>query len=310
MYTVKRAAELTGLSPDTLRMWERRYAVVEPERSPGGYRLYDDAALRRLAAMKSLVDAGWSVRAAATRVLSGSPDEVVVADRPPEAAFGDVEALVSVARDFDARALDGVLDEGFALGGYEQVVDEWLLPALGRLGRAWREGSVTVAGEHFVSAGVQRRLATLFDAAAHEGEGPVVVVGLARGSRHELGVLAFSVALRRAGLQVVYVGGDLPPEGWVETVRARGARAVVIGVPSIEDVPAVRECVDVLVRAAPDVAVHLGGGYQDDVSGPARRLGHEIGGGSSALAAELASRSGPRGGVGGVQSSAGERRAT
>ena len=75
MYTVGRAAELTGISPDTLRMWQRRYAVVEPVRSKGGYRLYDDPALRRLAAMKSLVDTGWGPREAARRVVS---DEVAV----------------------------------------------------------------------------------------------------------------------------------------------------------------------------------------------------------------------------------------
>ena len=70
MYTVKRAAELTGLPADTLRMWERRYPIVEPARSDGGYRLYDDPALRRLSAMRSLVDSGWTAREEARRVLS------------------------------------------------------------------------------------------------------------------------------------------------------------------------------------------------------------------------------------------------
>jgi len=70
MYTVGRAAELTGIPRDTLRKWESRYGVVRPARSDGGYRLYDDAALRRLVAMRDLVDAGWAPRAAAAQVVA------------------------------------------------------------------------------------------------------------------------------------------------------------------------------------------------------------------------------------------------
>lgn len=275
MHTVKRAAELTGVAPDTLRAWERRYGVVVPERSDGGYRLYDDRALRRLAAMKALVDSGWSPRQAARRVLSDAVGE----DRPVEPAtgtVGDVDALARVAQDLDGTALERALDAGFAAGSYEQVVDGWLMPALHRLGDAWRSGEVGVAGEHFVSAAVQRRLSALFDAAARGAAGPVAVVGLARGSRHELGVLAFAVALRRAGLDVVYVGGDLPPEAWVSTARSRGAVTAVIGVPSVEDVPAVRETLAALRHGCPDLLVAVGGGHQDLVLGDAELLGHRI----------------------------------
>ena len=278
MYTVKHAAELTGIPAATLRMWERRYAVVRPVRSESGYRLYDDGALRRLTAMSSLVGAGWSPRQAAERVLA---DEATGTDeRPVPAApeLGVVDALARVAVTFDAAGLDAALDEAFALGTFEQVVDGWLMPALQRVGNGWRDGRVSVAGEHFVSATVQRRLAAAFDAAGRRAVGaPRVVVGLARGSRHELGVLAFATALRRAGLDVVYVGGDLPPEGWVSVVAEQHPAAVVIGVPSAEDVLAVRETVAALA-AAQRHPHRLDGDL---------RLGHTLGPAASALAAEL-----------------------
>src|SRR6478736_1661076 len=73
MYTIKRAAELTGISVATLRAWERRYGVVSPQRSDGGYRLYGPEDVRALAIMNSLVNEGWSAREAAaetTRRLS------------------------------------------------------------------------------------------------------------------------------------------------------------------------------------------------------------------------------------------------
>ena len=64
MYTISRAAELTGVPVATLRAWERRYAVVAPQRTEGGYRLYDDGALAAIRAMSDLVDGGWSPRQA------------------------------------------------------------------------------------------------------------------------------------------------------------------------------------------------------------------------------------------------------
>lgn len=278
MHTVKRAAELTGITPDTLRMWERRYAVVTPTRSEGGYRLYDEDDLRRLAAMRALVDSGWTAREAAQRVLDDAArgiDAVLPSGSRP--MLGDVEVLARIGRGFDGPALDAALDEAFALGSFEQVVDSWLMPALARLGSAWKDGAVSVAGEHFVSATVQRRLAALFDAAGSSSTGPCVVVGLARGSRHELGVLAFATALRRAGADVVYVGADLPPEDWARTVQLRSAEAVVLGVPAPEDVDGVRETITALAAASVHAPVFLGGAHQSAVGHDARPLGHAMG---------------------------------
>jgi methanogenic corrinoid protein MtbC1 len=284
---VKRAAELTGLTADTLRVWERRYGIVEPERSPGGYRLYDDVALRRLAAMKSLVDSGWSVRAAATRVLEDEAGGTPTPPSPVPGGVADLEALSAAGRAFDPDALVAALDAGFAAGSFERVVDAWLMPSLERLGDDWRDGELTVAGEHFVSAAVQRRLATIYESLPPPTGTPVVVVGLASGSRHELGVLCFAIAARREGLDVLYVGSDLPPEDWATTVRTRGARAVVIGVPSAEDVPRVRETIGVVRRESPEVEVWVGGGHQNAVGGVAQPLGHRIGRAAGVLADAL-----------------------
>ena len=286
MYTVKHAAELTGIPADTLRMWERRYGVVTPDRSESGYRLYDDAALRRLQAMHTLVDSGWSPRQAAERVLAGDPSGSDAARPSTVPERGDVLALARVASSFDVAGLDAALDAGFALGSFEEVVDGWLMPSLHRVGAGWREGDISVAGEHLVSATVQRRIAVAFDNAERHPDGATVVVGLARGSRHELGVLAFATALRRAGLDVVYVGGDLPPDGWAAVVTDRDPAAVVIGVPSAEDVPAVRETIAVLAAIRPDLPVHVGGGHQRRL-GEANQLGHALGPAAAELAAEV-----------------------
>jgi DNA-binding transcriptional MerR regulator/methylmalonyl-CoA mutase cobalamin-binding subunit len=286
VYTVGRAAELTGVPSTTLRKWEQRYGVVVPQRSSGNYRLYDDEAVRRLSVMRTLVDSGWSAHEAAQHVV----DDVAAAEaelaRPePPPADVRVQELIACAIDFDVPRLEWLISEAFADGDLVTTVDEWLLPSLMHLGKAWQRGEVSVAGEHFVSAAIHRRLAVAFQSLAPTGRGgPRVVVGLPRGARHELGVLAFASVLRSCGISVTYLGGDLPLEAWVGTVRLIEPAAVVLAAPTVEDLPATREAVEALGSLT---TVLLGGAHQDQVDG-AEHLGHLAGAAASALAVRLA----------------------
>jgi MerR family transcriptional regulator, light-induced transcriptional regulator len=278
VYTVKHVARMTGIPADTVRMWERRYGVVTPTRSEGGYRLYDEASVRRLAAMHALVTAGWSPRLAAEQVRTGAgavPLQSETAPHPTDALdSGGLPSLVPLARDLDPQRLESMLSEVFASAPFEDLVDDWLLPALGELGAAWQSGSVSVGGEHFVSAALQRHVAGVLAAARPVAEAPRVVAGLARESRHELGILAFAALLGRAGVDVLYVGADLPTESWVDLLGSSGAKAVVLSVPTAEDVPGVRDVVAAVAGSRPTVDIHVGGRHQDVIGSPARPLGH------------------------------------
>jgi hypothetical protein len=305
MYTIKRAAELTGISVATLRAWERRYGVVHPKRTEGGYRLYGPEDVRALAVMNSLVNEGWSAREAAQETLgrlSGGragrlgDDEVEAIDRSELMGSGvapvvsllatrqtvtdndDAEAFVAAAERLDAAAAASVLDARFALGSFEHVVDAWLMPTLSRVGEAWAEGRLTVAGEHLVSYAVQRRLASAYEAASGRVDGPTVLIGLPPGSRHELGLLAFAVAARRAGFSTVYVGADLPTHDWVTAMETRHASGVVMAVPRLLDIGPAQLIARELRAASPDIVIGIGGRFQESVDEGCRPLGHSIGG--------------------------------
>jgi len=287
VYTAGRTAELTGVPRETLRKWEQRYRVVEPTRSEGNYRLYDDEAVRRLSAMRDLVDAGWSPREAARRVLEepvATGASSTGSDGTDGSPHQQLDELAAAGMEFDLIRVEDLLDKAFAEADLAATVDEWLLPSLVRLGEAWQRGQVSVAGEHFVSAAVVRRLAHAFEQLPHAPEGaPRVMVGLVRGSRHELGVLAFSCVLRSRGVDVTYLGADLPVESWVHTARSLAPAAVVLGVPTVEDLPAVREAAQAI---APHAPVFLGGAQQGRVDG-AEALGHRIGDAAASLAARF-----------------------
>ena len=255
MYTIKQAAARTGLTIPTIRAWERRYGVVSPERTEAGYRLYDDAAIERLAAMRSLVEReGWRPSQAADRIRIPGVDLASLArqattsgtssdGRPtdPDAPMADplVRAFVTAARRLDLDAMESVLDEAFAIQRFELAMDESVFPALRAVGRAWGDGTLDVAAEHAASETVRRRLARFFDAA----RGPMIqaqlLIGMPPGGEHELGVFAFAVACRRAGQAVAYLGSNVPLESWMRIVRESAVPGIVLGAVTQEDAVAV-----------------------------------------------------------------------
>jgi len=243
VYTIKQASARTGLGAPLIRAWERRYGVVRPIRTPAGYRLYDEEAIRILLAMRGLLDTGWTASEAARAIGAGeiAVDAMTQAgsvEVQPAAAAANrnrlIDRFVSAAEATSAPDTEAAIDEILAAGSFEAIVDDLLLPAAAALGTSWAAGRMSVAAEHAASAAIARRLAAAFQAGAIPSR-TAVVVGLPPGSRHELGAMAFAVALRRHGVGVLYLGPDVPVDAWVDIVQRTGARAAVIGVVTATD---------------------------------------------------------------------------
>ncbi len=253
-----------------MRTWEKRYGVVTPTRTEAGYRLYGPEAITVLAAMRKLVDAGWRPAEAARAVREGtvpvvSPAATGPASADPGNATTYLERFLAAAAAMDTAGVEESLDRGFALGSFEHVVDAWLCPALVALGEGWARGEIDVAGEHAASSAVLRRLAAAYAAAGRRSRGPSVVVGLPAGSRHELGALAFATACRRVGLDVLYLGADVPTTSWDAAVRSTRARAAVLGVVTAADRPAATAVAEMLMEQHPSLLVAAGGAFGADL---------------------------------------------
>lgn len=276
MYTIKQAAQRSGVSVALLRAWERRYGIVEPARTPSGYRLYDDLAITRLRAMRALIEDGWAASTAAVEVLRADDEALAqlavrvngkaAAENPDtSASFGPAAETLTAAFVGSAAALDepgfeAVLDDMFARGSFEHVTTEMVMPALVAIGEGWAGGSLDVAAEHAAAAAVQRRLGLAFMAAGRPAqEIGLVLVGLPPGARHELGALAFATAARRAGVPVRYLGADLPVENWIDAAVRTQAIAAVIGVVIASDIAAAERVGQALRATRPEMLICFGG---------------------------------------------------
>jgi MerR family transcriptional regulator, light-induced transcriptional regulator len=226
-----------GVSDHVLRAWERRYQILRPVRSPGGYRLYSAADERRVRRMQERLAGGISPAEAARAILAEepalAPDEPEPEPGPWPGAAGPAGDLAAAARvlarrldDFDEPAAQAVLDRLFAEYTVETVLRDVLLPYLADLGRQWADGTVSIADEHLVSNLIRGRLAGLARGWG-AGAGPRAVLACPPGERHDLALLAFGIVLFRRGWRVEYLGADTPLE---EVARRSAAVAADVAV--------------------------------------------------------------------------------
>src|SRR5690606_31312614 len=235
-YTIAEAEERSGVPAATLRQWERRYGVPRPQRSGGGYRLYSDENLVEIRSMRGHIADGVSASRAAELVREQAPatDQA----RPP---FELAEALTGALLAFDAAKAEALLSEAYALHAVEDVLLDVVRPAMVRIGDLWHQGQVSVATEHYATNFVQGRLRLLLALMARAPQARRVVVACAPGERHELGALMLAIMLRRAGLDVVYLGSDTPLEDLVDLTKNTEVAAVFLSAARPESVAALRK---------------------------------------------------------------------
>jgi DNA-binding transcriptional MerR regulator/methylmalonyl-CoA mutase cobalamin-binding subunit len=221
-WRIKEFAVLVGVQEETLRAWERRYQLLRPERSAGGYRLYSLADERRIRAMQAHMERGIATAQAAALAVAESARDIVAPAEPGAL----VDELIAAAEAFDATRLDALLDAAFARGTVAGIRDV-VLPVLGEIGRRWERSELTVGHEHFASHLVERRLLTMakgWDA----GLGPLALLACPSGERHTLGLDCFGLLLAERGWRIAYLGADTPVDQVADMSAALHPAAVVL----------------------------------------------------------------------------------
>ena len=160
-YPIGAVAKLTGLPAMTLRAWERRYHVVEPERDARG-RTYSERDLGKLKLLKGLVERGHPIGRLAA--LSEAQLRALQAEEPAPESAGPtlpLEPLLSSLERFDLAGFEAELGRLAALLPARELVGQVVLPLLEEIGESWSEGRLSVAHEHLASAALRNLLGFL-----------------------------------------------------------------------------------------------------------------------------------------------------
>lgn len=268
MFRIGELSRRVGVGSDTLRAWERRYGLLDPERSPGGYRLYtreDEARIRTMTAlMRDGVAAGEAARAVRTGAVPVAKERVGSGDEAPESI---ARSLRHALERFDEADAQAELDRAIATYGTNTVITDVVLPVARALGKRWVSGEVTIAQEHFGSNILRGRLIGL-GRGWGIGSGPRALLACPPGERHDLALVAFGVALSERGWQPALIGTDTP----IETLReaADNLNPAIIVVAATASEPLERVETELRELAAHHTVLLAGGAA---TPGAARRSG-------------------------------------
>ena len=246
-----------GVSADLLRAWERRYGLLVPDRTEGGFRLYGEADEHRVRRMVALLSTGISAAEAAQLALT-EPDQ----SSGPSAGSTTLPAPVG---DDLGRALDG-FDEAAAHAAFDRllatfaldtVLRDGVLPYLHDFGERWRRGDASIAQEHFASAFLRGRLLGLARGWG-AGRGPLALLACVPGDQHDLGLICFGLALRSHGWRITFLGPDTPVATITEHTRRFQPALVVLTVTLPSQAAKVKAGLAEIAGAAP-LAIAGGG---------------------------------------------------
>jgi MerR family transcriptional regulator, light-induced transcriptional regulator len=233
---VLRIGELSkraGVTPELLRAWERRYGLLRPARSAGGLRLYSPADVERVALMQQHLAEGMAAAEAAALAVRDAVDEEAARTALRPAAIRD--ELATALDAFDEPRAQAILDRLLALATVETLLAEVVVPYLQELGERWKRGDASVAQEHFASGVLRGRLLGLARGWGL-GLGPVAVLACLPGEQHDLGLIAFGLALRSHGWRIVYLGPDSPIDTVADVSHQLEPSLVVLNAVSRERV--------------------------------------------------------------------------
>jgi len=218
----------SGVSVELLRAWERRYDLLRPQRSAGGLRLYSPADLDRVRAMQQHMHEGLAAREAAALVGHATPEPAPErTGAPPFDPAQARRALGDALEAFDEPAAQAILDTLLAVATLGALLSEVLMPYLHDVGDRWQRGELSVAQEHFASNVLRGRLLGLARGWGR-GDGPRALLACPEGERHDLGLIAFGLALRDQGWRIHYLGPDTPVESLEEAAQRTDPAVIVL----------------------------------------------------------------------------------
>lgn len=270
-HTIKAVAKRTGLSAHVIRVWEKRYGAVRPQRTGTNRRLYSDEEVERLELLHRATLAGHTIGQAAklpTEALRAAlvqSQPGVFPQSPPAKGSDSFEtALVSEClahvKELDAAALDRSLERGMIRFGHMGFLNRVAAPLSHQVGELWRTGELTAAHEHFLSASLRNFLADSVRQYALAESAPVLVVATPAGQLHELGAVMVAAVAANLGWRATYLGTSLPAAEIAGAAVQNQARAVALSLVYPEDDRGmVEELANLRRYLPPEIKVLAGG---------------------------------------------------
>lgn len=213
-YKIKDLETLTGIKAHTIRIWEKRYNLLEPVRTDTNLRVYNDRDLQDILLVNLLNRNGYKISKIAdlSRTERVSRAEKIQTYDSPETG---INKLIYALIEIDELAFDEIINKLISEHGIEETFSNFLVPFLERIGIMWLTDSISVAQEHFISMLIRQRLIIEIDKlpSPQESYYKTALLYLPENEWHEIGLLYYHYVIKSHGWRVFYLGQSTPIEG-------------------------------------------------------------------------------------------------
>ncbi len=231
LYPIGTVSEITGVNAVTLRAWERRYGLIQPERTPKGHRMYSQTDVDMIQHILAQLGQGIAI----SRVAASLDQKAPLTEVDEHTWLQYQDRMIGAISRFDENVLDSVYNEAMSLYPVDIVTRQLLTPLLVELGERWQTAVGSVAEEHFFSVFMRNKLGARFHHRNMRNTGPCLIAACLPGEHHEFGLLLFALAAHARGYRLILLGADMPLGELPYVLQRTQADAIVMSGSILHD---------------------------------------------------------------------------
>ena len=212
LYSIKDLEQLSGIKAHTLRIWEQRYDLLNPKRTPSNIRFYTDDDLKLLLNISVLNDHGYRISSIARMGREQIQEEVQRLCREYSHYPDQIQSLCLAMVDMDEVLFERTMGINIQRIGLERTMIDVVYPFLSRIGVLWQTGAVNPAQEHFITNLIRQKLIAAIDGTSFipTSYTRTFILFLPEGELHEVGLLFAYYLLKSRNFKVLYLGQSVP----------------------------------------------------------------------------------------------------
>ncbi|MEQ8907768.1 MAG: MerR family transcriptional regulator [Vicingaceae bacterium] len=209
-YSIKDLEQISGIKAHTLRIWEKRYALLKPERTDTNIRFYSDEDLKRLLTVSLLNDNGMRISQIAKLSKEDVLEKVKSLEDENLQNQKRINDLVASMVDLDEPGFKSNFDHFVSEIGFEKTLKEVIYPFLEKVGILWLSDEVQPTHEHLITHIIRNKIIVAIESLPQPESDYKAILFLPEGEFHELGLLYFYYLMKKKGINVYYLGQSVP----------------------------------------------------------------------------------------------------
>jgi MerR family transcriptional regulator, light-induced transcriptional regulator len=231
-YTIRDLENFTGIKAHTIRIWEKRYNLIDPKRTSTNIRYYNDEDLKKLLNVSILNRSGVKISNIVNFSDETISERILNLSHSKSDIEAQVEGLILAMIDLDESKFEKIFNTAVINMGFEEAILKLMYPFFERIGILWQIGAINPAQEHFISNLLRQKLIVAIDGISNSvnGNAKSFLLFLPEGEHHELGLIYYHYIIRKHKHKVYYLGETLPLEGLKEISILKNIHYIVTSI--------------------------------------------------------------------------------